>query len=71
MPATTEAVTVNKLGTELQVGSNKKGLATIFNLDDDAQIAQFDGYTFPCRILPTQDQKYAVVLDYQIGRAHV
>lgn len=65
MPVTPEAVTVNKTGTELWVGSNKKGLVTVFNLENDTQIAQFDGYTFPYRILLTQDQQYAVVPDYR------
>ena len=65
MPTTPEAVTVNKLGTQLWVGSNKKGLVSVFNLVDDSKIAEFEGYAFPYRILLTQDQKYAVVPDYR------
>lgn len=65
MPDTPEAVTVNKSGTELWVGSNKDGLISIFDTATDKLIKQWSGYTFPYRILLTADEKYAVVPDYR------
>ncbi|GAA0858124.1 YncE family protein [Aliiglaciecola litoralis] len=65
MPETPEAITVNDAGTRLWVGSNKDGLVSVFDLDSDKMISQFDGYTFPYRILLNQNQQYAVVPDYR------
>lgn len=65
MPKTPEAITINQAGTELWVGSNRDGLISLFNTSTDELIKQWDGYTFPYRILLTTDEKYAVVPDYR------
>lgn len=64
-PETPEAITINKSGTELWVGSNKNGLVTIFDLPTDSLIKQWRDFKFPYRILLTKDEKYAVIPDYK------
>ncbi len=59
-----EAITVNKAGTELWVGSNEGGLLTVFDLATGKVIKQWRGFRFPYRVLLTADEKYAVVPDY-------
>ena len=58
-----EAITINKQGTELWVGSNKKGYVTIYDLASNRKIKQWHGYNFPYRILLTEDQTLAVIPD--------
>lgn len=65
MPETPEAITVNKAGTELWVGSNHQGLVSIFDSATNEMLKQWQGYTFPYRILLSEDQKYAVVPDFR------
>jgi len=60
-----EAITVNKSGTELWVGSNEDGLVTLYDLTNNKQINQWKGFSFPYRILLTRDEHYAVVPDYK------
>jgi len=62
---TPEAITVNKKGTELWVGSNKDGYVTVYDLVSNKQIKQWRGYGFPYRILLTDDQKLAVIPDFK------
>ncbi|MEI4551206.1 YncE family protein [Pseudoalteromonas spongiae] len=64
-PETPEAITINKSGTELWVGSNKDGFVTVFDLTTEKVIKQWRGFKFPYRILLTKDEKYAVVPDYK------
>lgn len=64
-PETPEAITINKSGSELWVGSNKDGLVTVFDLTTDNIIKQWQGFKFPYRILLTKDEKYAVIPDYK------
>ena len=63
-PKVPEAITVNKSGTELWVGSNEDGLVTLYDLVSGKQIEQWQGFSFPYRILLTQDEHYAVIPDY-------
>lgn len=63
--ATPEAITVNKAGTELWVGSNEKGLVTVFDLLTGKAVKQWQGFQFPYRILLTRDEHYAVIPDYK------
>lgn len=59
-----EAITVNRNGTELWVGSNEDGLVTLYDLTNGEQIDQWTGFSFPYRILLTKDEHYAVIPDY-------
>jgi len=64
-PNTPEAITVNKDGTELWVGSNDDGFVSIYSLVNSRLIKQFKGFSFPYRVLLTQDEKFAVIPDYK------
>jgi DNA-binding beta-propeller fold protein YncE len=64
-PNIPEAITVNKDGTELWVGSNEDGLVSVFNLKNGGLINQFNGFIFPYRVLLTQDEKFAVIPDFK------
>ncbi|MBV1910602.1 MAG: beta-propeller fold lactonase family protein [Kangiellaceae bacterium] len=60
-----EAITVNKSGTELWVGSNEDGLVTLYDLANGKQINQWKGFSFPYRVLLTSDEHYAVIPDFK------
>jgi len=64
-PNMPEAITVNKDGTELWVGSNDDGLVSVFDLMNGRLIKQFKGFSFPYRVLLTQDEKFAVIPDFK------
>lgn len=64
-PKIPEAITVNRAGSELWVGSNDDGLLTVFNLNNVGVIKQWSGFSFPYRILLTNDEQYAVIPDYK------
>lgn len=64
-PNVPEAITINKSGTELWVGSNKDGLVSVFNLANGGLIKQWQGFSFPYRILLTRDEQFAVIPDYK------
>jgi DNA-binding beta-propeller fold protein YncE len=61
---TPEAITINRDGTELWVGSNEDGLVTLYDLANGQKIDQWKGFGFPYRILLTKDEHYAVIPDY-------
>ncbi|REL25472.1 YncE family protein [Thalassotalea euphylliae] len=65
MPETPEAIAISANGDELWVGSNKAGLVTVFNTATGEQLKQWRDYTFPYRILLSQDEKYAVIPDFR------
>ena len=64
-PNVPEAITVNKDGTELWVGSNDKGLVTVFDLTNGEVIKQWSGFKFPYRVLLSGDEQLAVIPDYK------
>ena len=64
-PKVPEAITVNRDGTELWVGSNDKGLVTVFNLENSEIIKQWSGFSFPYRVLLSSDEHFAVIPDYK------
>lgn len=64
-PDVPEAVTVNKNGTELWVGSNDDGLVTVFDIENASVIKQWKGFEFPYRILLSRDEQFAVIPDYK------
>jgi len=64
-PNIPEAITVNQSGTELWVGSNEDGLVSVFDLMNGGLIKQFKGFSFPYRVLLTQDEKFAVIPDFK------
>lgn len=64
-PKVPEALTVNKSGTELWVGSNEDGLVTVYDLGKGEAINQWQGFSFPYRILLTRDERYVVIPDFR------
>jgi len=64
-PNIPEAITVNKEGTELWVGSNDDGLVTVFNLTNSGVIKQWSGFRFPYRILLSNDEQFGAIPDYR------
>lgn len=64
-PEIPEAITINKGGTELWVGSNKHGLVSVFDAASGKVVKEWQGFKFPYRILLTNDEKYAVIPDYK------
>ena len=64
-PNIPEAITVNKDGTELWVGSNDDGLVTVFDLANGGIIKQWKGFSFPYRVLLTRDEQFAVIPDFK------
>ncbi len=65
VPSRPEAITTNKAGSEVWVGSNDEGLVSVISATDGSVLAQWGGFTWPYRILLTQDEKYAVVTDFR------
>ncbi|XOV81138.1 MAG: YncE family protein [Aestuariibacter sp.] len=67
MPDTPEAITINKAGTELWVGSNRNGLVTVFDMQSEKPLHQWTEFSWPYRILLTQDENFAVVPDFRMN----
>ncbi len=63
VPDRPEAITSNDSGSEIWVGSNDEGVVTVFAAADGAQLAQWDGFSWPYRILFTKDERYVVMPD--------
>jgi len=63
VPARPEAITSNRAGSEIWVGSNAEKLVTVLATKDSSVLAQWSGFDWPYRILLTQDERYAVVPD--------
>ncbi|MEQ8955148.1 MAG: YncE family protein, partial [Gammaproteobacteria bacterium] len=63
VPDRPEAVTTNRAGTELWIGSNDEEVVTVFDVATASVIAQWDGFDWPYRILLTRDERYAIIPD--------
>jgi len=63
VPRQPEAITSNKAGSEIWVGSNDEGLVSVISIDDGSILAQWSGFEWPYRILLTNDEKYTLVSD--------
>ncbi|MDD9895572.1 MAG: hypothetical protein OXU66_12445 [Gammaproteobacteria bacterium] len=62
VPERPEAITTNKAGTEIWVGSNDNEVVTVIDAHDET-VAQWDGFDWPYRILLTDDERYAIMPD--------
>lgn len=58
-----EAIAVNKSATEIWVGSNDEGLVSVLNSANGKVEAQWSGFSWPYRILLSNDEKLVVVPD--------
>lgn len=63
VPARPEAITTNRAGTEVWVGSNDTGLVSLFDVESGERLAQWSGFGWPYRILLTHDERYAIIPD--------
>ncbi len=68
VPTRPEAITTNRSGTEVWVGSNDDSVVTVFAAEDADVLAQWSGFDWPYRILLTRDERYAVIPDLGIER---
>lgn len=63
VPSRPEAITVNKSGSEIWVGSNDEGVVSILNSATGQIADQLHGFDWPYRILLSNDERLAVVPD--------
>lgn len=71
VPRRPEAITSNKTGSQIWVGSNDEGLVSVISVDDGSILAQWSGFGWPYRILLTNDEKYALIPDLRKGQLRV
>lgn len=63
VPDRPEAISSNKSGSEIWVGSNDNEVVSVISAADDALIAQWNGFDWPYRVLLTDDERFAVIPD--------
>jgi len=63
VPDRPEAITVNKRGDEVWVGSNNEAVVSVISAASGEISRQWSGFSWPYRILLTDDEKYAVMPD--------
>lgn len=67
VPERPEAITVNRAGTKVWVGSNDEGLVSVVDAASGRIEAQWEGFEWPYRILLTADERFAVMPDLARG----
>ena len=63
VPDRPEAITTNKAGTEIWVGSNDEEVVSVYSAEEGELLAQWSGFAWPYRILLTRDERYAIIPD--------
>ena len=63
VPDSPEAITTNKSGSEIWVGSNTGEVVSVISSQDESLLVQWSGFAWPYRILLTNDERYAVIPD--------
>lgn len=63
VPDRPEAINTNKAGSEIWVGSNDDEVVTVLDAETGRRLAQWDGFSWPYRVLFTQDERYVVMPD--------
>ncbi|CAE7162114.1 unnamed protein product [Symbiodinium microadriaticum] len=63
VPDRPEAINTNKAGSEIWVGSNDDEVVTVLDAETGRQLAQWDGFSWPYRVLFTEDERYVVMPD--------
>jgi len=61
-----EAINITNDGKQIWYGANEKGLVSVIDAETEAQLAQFDGFSFPYRVLFSHSEKIAMVPDFQL-----
>jgi len=67
VPDRPEAITTNRAGTEVWVGSNDEQVVSVLNGASGELLHQWSGFEWPYRILLTRDERYAVIPDLGNG----
>jgi len=63
VPDRPEAITTNKAGTQIWVGSNDEEVVSVINAEDGELLARWSGFEWPYRILLTSDERFAIIPD--------
>lgn len=69
VPDRPEAITTNKAGTQIWVGSNDEQVVSVYDADNGELLAQWSGFEWPYRILLTRDERFAIIPD--LGRDEI
>jgi DNA-binding beta-propeller fold protein YncE len=71
VPSRPEAITTNKAGDQVWVGSNNTGVVSVISVADGSIQAQWDKFGWPYRILLTSDENFALVSDMRKGELRI
>ena len=71
VPARPEAITTNRSATDVWVGSNDEGTVSVIDPADGRVRRQLAGFSWPYRILLTEDERYVVIPDARAEVLHV
>jgi DNA-binding beta-propeller fold protein YncE len=71
VPSRPEAITTNKAGDQVWVGSNNTGVVSVISVADGSIQAQWDEFSWPYRILLTSDENFALVSDMRKGELRI
>lgn len=63
VPARPEAIQTNRAGSEIWVGSNDDEVVTVYAANSGLQLAQWQGFAWPYRVLLTRDERLAIMPD--------
>lgn len=63
VPARPEAIQTNRMGSEVWVGSNDDEVVTVYDVSSGQQLAQWQGFSWPYRVLLTRDERLAIMPD--------
>lgn len=62
---TPEAIRLTRSGHQLWYGANRNGQVKVVNSETGTELAEWDGFTFPYRVLFSRDERVAVVPDFR------
>jgi len=71
VPRRPEAITTNKAGNQIWVGSNDEGVVSVIDVSDGSAQAQWSGFGWPYRILLTNEEQFALVSDLKKGQLRI
>lgn len=71
VPRRPEAITVNKAGSQIWVGSNDEGVVSVISVADGSVQALWSGFEWPYRILLSKDERFAIVSDLRKGQLRI
>ena len=71
VPARPEAIATNRSATDVWVGSNDEGVVSVIDPEDGSVRRQLAGFSWPYRILLTEDERYVVIPDARLETVRV